>query len=174
MYRQWRRLSRGNIRPEVPGNALARGGLPLKAVQRYKQEAGNNAKAFRKLVLAPKSHRNKQSVHTTTPPVDYGAPFRIGTQNVQGMAELLKHQAVLGLMKARALDVLILTETRAISYYSFQSEGYSFIVNGNNKDKFAGSQRSFPHRPDHSSTRLLSTPTESLNLGFLANLETFT
>ena len=138
MYRQWRRLSRGNIRPEVPGNALARGGLPLKAVQRYKQEAGNNAKAFRKLVLAPKSNRNKQSVHTTTPPVDYGAPFRIGTQNVQGMAELLKHQAVLGLMKARALDVLILTETRAISYYSFQSEGYTFIVNGNNKDKFAG------------------------------------
>ena len=87
LYRQWRRLSRGTIRPEVPGNALARGGLPLKAVQRYKKEAGNNAKAFRKLVLAPKSNRDKHSVHTTTPPVEYGTSFRLGTQNVQGMAE---------------------------------------------------------------------------------------
>ena len=78
------------------------------------------------------------------------------------MAELLKHQAVLGLMKARALDVLILTEKRTISYYSFQSEGYSFIVNGNNKDKFAGvtavvspQARPFLHQVTQHTNRLI-------------------
>ena len=57
---------------------------------------------------------------------------------MQGMAELLKHQAVIQLRQEEELDVSFLTETHAKSYYSFHSEGHMFVVNGNNKDKWSG------------------------------------
>ena len=57
---------------------------------------------------------------------------------MQGMSELLKHQAVVQLRVERALDVLFLTETHTKSYYSFHSEGHLFVVSGNSEDKWSG------------------------------------
>ena len=62
------------------------------------------------------------------------------------MAEQLKHQAVLHIIKERALDVLFLTETHATQYHQYKSQHHLFIVNGNNKDKYGGVTAIIPPR----------------------------
>ena len=64
---------------------------------------------------------------------------------MRGMSELLKHQAVLTLRQEYAIEVLLLTETHAKSYYSFHSEGHLVVVNGNTKDKWAVTAVIAPH-----------------------------
>ena len=54
------------------------------------------------------------------------------------MAEILKHQQVITMMRQQSLDVLVLTETRGKSYYTYNSEGFLFIVSGSAKDPYAG------------------------------------
>ena len=54
------------------------------------------------------------------------------------MAEILKHQQVLTMMRQQSLDILVLTETRGKSYYTYNSEGYLFIVSGSAQDPYAG------------------------------------
>ena len=84
------------------------------------------------------SRKNPIVKTQATPPVGYGTILAAAVQNVRGMAELLKHQAVLQLRQENAIDVLFRTETHAKSYYSFHSEGHMCVVNGNTKDKLAG------------------------------------
>ena len=69
---------------------------------------------------------------------NHGTSLTAAAQNVRGMAELLKHQAVLSLRQEYDFDVLFLTETHAKSYYSFHSEGHLAVVSGNTKEKWAG------------------------------------
>ena len=140
LYRQWRKSAGETIRSLGVGNPRVREDHPLRAVQRCKT-VHNRAKAFRTLVLAQPTScsRKKQNLKPgATPPLSYGQQLRIGTQNVQSMTEVLKHQSVLDLIKVARLDILILTETHAGTYHSFNSEGYLFVVNGNNRDKWAG------------------------------------
>ena len=140
LYRQWRKSAGETIRSLGVGNPRVREDHPLRAVQRCKT-VHNRAKAFRTLVLAQPTYcsRKKQNLKPgATPPLSYGQQLRIGTQNVQSMTEVLKHQSVLDLIKAARLDILILTETHAGAYHSFNSEGHLFVVNGNNRDKWAG------------------------------------
>ena len=54
------------------------------------------------------------------------------------MAEILKHQQVITMMRQQNLDILVLTETRGKSYYTYNSEGYLFIVSGSVQDPYAG------------------------------------
>ena len=141
LYRQWRQLVKGNILPTAPDNALVKGGQSLRAVKRYHQQGHTTARAFKHLVLRYKQKEGKQMQQQpllTTPPLPYGTPLRIATQNVQSMAELLKHQSVLDLIQARASDVLFLTETHATKYHQFRSQHHLFVVNGNHRDKYAG------------------------------------
>ena len=140
-YRMWKRTARENILSVGLGNLSVKGGQPLKAVQRYAHQGKNIARQFRDLVLKQAkfcTRKNPDRKPQATPPIGYGSNLKVGTQNVQGMAELLKHQAVLQLRAEHALDVLFLTETHAKSYYSFHSDGHLFVVNGNSTDKWSG------------------------------------
>ena len=74
----------------------------------------------------------------TIPPLQYQSSIKIGTLNVQGFAETLKLKTALILMQTHSIDVLMLTETRSTSYYSYQSEGYMVILSGNKQDRYAG------------------------------------
>ena len=38
----------------------------------------------------------------------------------------------------KSIHIMILTETRNHSYYTYNSQGYLWILNGNNQDKYAG------------------------------------
>ena len=116
--------------------------MSLKAVKRLRHQGERMATIFKHLVIrkTPNNKQSKFQPNMTTPPLIYGTSLRIATQNVQSLAELLKHQAVLDLMRQRNLDLLILTETHSQSYYQFRSEGFFFIANGNKKDKYAGKE----------------------------------
>ena len=140
-YRLWKRTARENILSVGLGNLSVKGGQPLNAVQRYAHQGKNIAKQFRDLVLKQAkfcTRKNPDRKPQATPPIGYGSNLKVGAQNVQGMAELLKHQAILQLRAEQSLDVLFLTETHAKSYYSFHSDGHLFVVNGNAKDKWSG------------------------------------
>ena len=132
---------KGTIQPKAPDNALVRGQLSLKAVKGYRRQGVRTAKIFKNLVLRPQGEKHAKKVHKpllATPPLPYGHKFRFGTQNAQGMAETLKHQASLDLLKRRSLDVLFLTETHSTSYYNYRSQHHMVIVNGSKKDKYGG------------------------------------
>ena len=68
----------------------------------------------------------------------YASKIRRGALNVQGFAETLKLKNTVQIMQEHRLDVMILTETKSTSYYSYQSEGYLVVLSGNHKDKHAG------------------------------------
>ena len=140
-YRRWKKTARDNILSVGLGNLPVKGGQPLRAVQSYAHQGKSIAKQFRDLVLKQAlfcTRKNPQRKPQATPPVGYDMVYKVGTQNVQGMAELLKHQAVLQLRQEYNLDVLFLTETHSKSYYSFHSEGHLFVVNGNHQDRWSG------------------------------------
>ena len=148
-YRQWRQLLKGTILPTMPGNMLAREGMPLKAVKGFHRRKWRTAKVF-KYFVDRKDRKGKQTTPPPqpipTPQLPYGTKLRVGAQNVQSMAEQLKHQAVLHIIKERALDVLFLTETHATQYHQYKSQHHLFIVNGNNKDKYGGVTAIIPPR----------------------------
>ena len=110
-----------------------------------------------------KRNRKRKSVnYPTTPPLPYGNKLKVGSLNVQGFADTLKLKNALQIMEEHHLDVLMLSETRTTSYYSYQSEKHLVILSGNQKDKYAGvgaiiSPRLRPHLLDviQDSTRLL-------------------
>ena len=119
--------------------SLFRLGVPRNAAAR--RLAGNNtAKFFRP--VHEQGHINglqRGKNHApATPQLEYGHTLKVGTQNVQGMAEILKHLQVLSMMTQQKLDILFLTETRSKSYYTYNSQGYLFIVSGSPKEAFAG------------------------------------
>ena len=140
-YRRWRQAAGEDILLTGLGAQAVKRGIPLNAVQRCKHKGANRARLFRNIVLRQPEfvcRRDPPRKPLATPPVDYGFTLKVGTQNVQSSRELLKHQAVLDLRRESSVDVLMLSETHATSYYSFHSEGHLFIVNGNQKDKWGG------------------------------------
>ena len=64
--------------------------------------------------------------------------MRIGSLNVQGFADTLKLKSALQVMAGHRIDVLLLSETKSTSYYSYVSEGHLVILSGNTRDKHAG------------------------------------
>ena len=140
LYRQWRKAGGEHIRPLRLGKVPVNKGKPRNAAS---QRSGNhNARLFRHLVLTQGLYkgpqRKKQLKPLTTPQLDYGFKLKVATQNVQGMAEILKHQQIIDMMREKSLHILILTETRNTSYYTYNSQGYLWVLNGNNKDKYGG------------------------------------
>ena len=63
-----------------------------------------------------------------TPPLAYHSKLRIGSLNVQGLAETLKLKTIIQIMSEHNLDVVMLSETRSTSYYSYSSEGHLVIL----------------------------------------------
>ena len=141
LCRQWRAALRGNIRIQSLGKTVFSKGPPQKAAS-FQRAGKNNAKLFRHLVLEQAAHRGPQREKTkkplATPPLDYGVEVRVGAQNVQGMAELLKHQQCLDMMSKQSLEVLFLTETKSTTYYTYNSQSHLFIINGSPHDKYGG------------------------------------
>ena len=83
----------------------------------------------------------------------YGAKLRIGARNVQGMAETLKLKTALKIIEESSRDVLMLSETKSTSYYSYISEQHLVSLSGNQLDKHAGMgaivhPRARPHLAD--------------------------
>ena len=54
------------------------------------------------------------------------------------MADTLKLKNLILLMAEHNLDLLMLSETKSTSYYSYTSEQHLVILSGHNKDKHAG------------------------------------
>ena len=139
-YRRWRRARKVLIRLGRLGKDTGKEGTPLNAAA--KRSAGTHtAKKFKELLQqaewkGPKREKGRQN--KATPQKPYGTTLKIATQNVQGIAEILKHQQTIALMTQYGLDILVLTETRSKSYYSYNSQGYQFIVNGSPKEAYAG------------------------------------
>ena len=57
---------------------------------------------------------------------------------MQGLADTLKLKNLILMMKEHNLGVMILTETKSTSYYSYTSEQHLVVQSGNHKDKHAG------------------------------------
>ena len=100
------------------------------------------AKWFRETIwkqeTAPRNKRPKVTKNKITPPLAYHSKLRIGSLNVQGLAETLKLKTIIQIMSEHNLDVVMLSETRSTSYSSYSSEGHLVILSGNQRDKFAG------------------------------------
>ena len=149
LYRQWRRLCR---QQQVFG-AGSRSPFPLQP----KKATPNRAKWFRQSILwqtkIVRKKKRRANNSPTTPPMPYASKFRVGSLNVQGFADTLKLKNSLQIMQEHRLDVLILTETKSMSYYSYTSEEHLVVLSGNHKDKYAGvgaiiSPRIRPHLMD--------------------------
>ena len=149
LYRQWCRLCR---QQQVSG-AGSRSPFPLQP----KKATPNRAKWFRQSILwqtkIVRKKKRRANNSPTTPPMPYASKFRVGSLNVQGFADTLKLKNSLQIMQEHRLDVLILTETKSMSYYSYTSEEHLVVLSGNHKDKYAGvgaiiSPRIRPHLMD--------------------------
>ena len=115
---------------------------PLTALPLSTKATLRRAAWFRKVMLwqeeltrqkKPKVNKNK-----STPPLAYRTKLRVGALNVQGMAETLKLKSVIQIMQEHNLDVVMLSETRSTSYYSYTSEQHLVILSGNTRDRHAG------------------------------------
>ena len=115
---------------------------PLTALPLSTKATLRRAAWFRKVMLwqeeltrqmKPKVNKNK-----STPPLAYHTKLRVGALNVQGMAETLKLKSIIQIMQEHNLDVVMLSETRSTSYYSYTSEQHLVILSGNTRDKHAG------------------------------------
>ena len=133
-YRRWRKGST-NTMLEGAGSPPAVRTSPTKATQR-------NSAWFRKTILwqdgIRRTARKGPQKFPTTPPLSYGSKLRVGALNVQGFADTLKLKNVLQLMEEHNLDVVMLSETRSTSYYSYTSEKHLVVLSGNTRDKHAG------------------------------------
>ena len=85
-YRRWRQLLRGNIGPQAPDNALARGGMSLKAVKRQCRQGTRMAKLFKQLVQR-KTPNNKQT--KLQPPIE--TPISVGCNQKQMLGSIVSH-----------------------------------------------------------------------------------
>ena len=133
-YRLWR----GSCNKEL----LKRLGPSQHTHPQPKNAAPNRAAWFRNNVFWQEACRRKKSKRVTkfptTTPLGYGVKVKFGALNVQGMADTLKLKNAKQLMQEHHLGVLLLSETRSTSYYTYLSEQYLVILSGNKRDKFAG------------------------------------
>ena len=164
-YRRWKRAHK---------QAQGKGpGPPPLAPPSPKRAPQPRARWFRQSLLwqdhIPRRKKGKPRVLPTTPPLEYDKKLKIGSLNVQGFADTLKLKNAIQLMQESSLDVLMLSETRARSYYSYSSEGYLVILSGNNRDQYAGvgaivSPKIRPHLAD-----VLQLTNRILHLSFKKN-----
>ena len=141
LFRVWRRSPGVRVRLGPLGKGLVKRRVPLNAAAR--RTAGKTTAEIFKQILAqespnPTKHPPQPYNNQATPLLGYSKKLKVGTQNVQGMAEILKHQQVITMMRQQSLDILVLTETRGKSYYTYNSEGYLFVVSGSAQDPYAG------------------------------------
>ena len=133
-YRQWQQACK-NTKALRADSSAATPPQSTKAPQ-------NRAQWFRTNVLwqqkITRKKKPKQNGPQTTPPLAYNRKLRVGSQNVQGMADTLKLKNLLLMMKEHNLDVMFLSETKSTSYYSYTSEQHLVVLSGNNKDKHSG------------------------------------
>ena len=118
------------------------GGLPKPCHWHVHESHSRRAQWFKKTIYWQHQHKRKKGAKPrkspTTPPLAYGSKLRIGAINVQGMADTLKLKNLILLMAEHNLDLLMLSETKSTSYYSYTSEQHLVILSGHNKDKHAG------------------------------------
>ena len=135
LYRSWRRQCK---------QCLVHGAGSRTPVPSQLTKATPRAKWFRQAMLwqhtVQTRHKRKKKVTQlpTTPPLPYRTKLRIGSLNVQGFADTLKLKSALQVMAGNRIDVLLLSETKSTSYYSYVSEGHLVILSGNTRDKHAG------------------------------------
>ena len=133
-YRQWKR-QRKQERMKGPAP-------PHPALTKPKNAALTRAKWFRNTVYWQEDHTRRKGRKVrnfpTTTPLSYDSKIKFGSLNVQGMADTLKLRNAIQLMQEHRLGVLLLSETRSTSYYSYTSEQHLVIVSGNKSDRFAG------------------------------------
>ena len=148
-YRSWCRLGTHERAQRVGSSRL----VPPKP----KQAAQPRARWFRTTILwqehFQRQRKKKVTNFPTTPPMPYAHRFKVGALNVQGFADTLKLKNCLQIMSEHSLDILMLSETRSTSYYSYTSEKHLVILSGNHQDKYAGvgaiiSPRARPHLLD--------------------------
>ena len=133
-YRDWNR-QREQERMKGPGP-------PHPALTKPKNAALTRAKWFRDTVYWQEHHTRRKGRKVrnfpTTTPLSYDSKIKFGSLNVQGVADTLKLKNAIQLMKEHRLGVLLLSETRSTSYYSYTSEQHLVILSGNKSDRFAG------------------------------------
>ena len=158
-YRSWCRLSAKERAKRVGSSSL----VPPKP----KHAAQPRARWFRQTILWQEHFRRqrkkKVTNFATTPPMPYAHRFKVGSLNVQGFADTLKLKNCIQLRSEHSLDILLLSETRSTSYYSYTSEKHMvMILSSNYQDKYAGvgaiiSPKARPHLLDviQDSSRIL-------------------
>ena len=146
--------SRGTIRRRLRRRAFRRWcssckqerlkgpGPPQPALPKPLKAAQTRAAWFRNCLYWQESLRRRKGRKPvnfpTATPLSYDCKFKFGTINVQGMADTLKLKTAIQLMREHKLGVLLLSETKSTSYYSYTSEGHLVILSGNPKDRYAG------------------------------------
>ena len=112
------------------------------ACEKSTKATPRRAQWFKKTIYWQQQHRRRKGPKArkspTTPPLGYGSKLRVGAINVQGMADTLKLKNLILMMAEHNLDVLMLSETKSTSYYSYTSEQHLVVLSGNNKEKHAG------------------------------------
>ena len=76
--------------------------------------------------------------NTRGPSLSYAELIKVGHINVQGLMSPAKVHRLADIMKDRAHMMLFVSETRSTAYYSFNSQGFAFHLNGSRQHKFAG------------------------------------
>ena len=148
-YRKWcRELKQDSVKGLGPPHGIS---------FQPKQASQTRALWFRKSLLWQEHHKRRKKGRPknlpTTTPISYDDKIRFGSLNVQGFADTLKLKNCIQLMQEHHLDVLLLSETKSTSYYSYISEQYMVVLSGNHFDKSAGvgaiiSPRLRPHLLD--------------------------
>ena len=137
-YRKWRR----EFAQRAGAGADTRADTPPSSSTQSTKTTQKTSKWYRQALHwqehMKRNKKPKPPKSNTTPPLAYGAKMRIGALNVQGMADTLKLKTALQLMKESNLDVMMLSETKSTSYYSYISEQHLVILSGNHLDKHAG------------------------------------
>ena len=117
-------------------------GPPYPTLPQPKNAARTRAKWFRQSVYWQEDLRRRKGRKAikfpTTAPLEYASSIRFGALNVQGFADTLKLKNAIQIMQEHKLGILLLSETKSTSYYSYTSDNHLVILSGNNKDRYAG------------------------------------
>ena len=133
-YRQWRRHhNQGSDR-----GADSPGPLRLESTKATPKRSKWFQQTLHWQEGAPRRKKPTKAEPKTTPPLSYNSKLRVGALNVQGLADTLKVKSLVQLMQEHNLGVIMLSETRSTSYYSYLSEQHLVVLSGNTRDKYAG------------------------------------
>ena len=135
--RAYRRWCRGLNKDRMKGP-----GPPHPALPQPKKAALTRAKWFRNAIYWQEYMRRRRVKrvikYPTTTPLAYDSRLRFGALNVQGFADTLKLKNAIQLMQEHNLGILLLSEAKSTSYYSYTSEEHLVVLSGNKRDRHAG------------------------------------